>query len=240
MVRVRAASSASNASAGAAMPRGVPVEPEVSLTTAVPGGRGGGERTGMSSSPATCPAICSVQSSGPAGQPGARRRAGAPRAARTRRASVPGVWASRRRAASPAWRRARSEARNPGPLAAASPTIAPGARCASASRRPAARARAAMSSTVALRSGVITSGASGARRTSRSKAWRIGSGKLKTAAVLLSVSGDRGRYGGGMILEAAPRRRSREGVQEAFRRMMDAAKDLVKQGFELPAPPGAR
>ena len=158
---VRAASSASSASEEVAMPRGVPVEPEVSLTTAVSGmggvGRGRLRRL--------CPELAGTsrpdRAASRRGSAGGRARRGRGGCAGPRDS---GVWASSSSAASPARRRARSEARKPGPLAAARPTTVPGGEPgapAPRAARPAARARASTSPTVARRSGETTRGASG-------------------------------------------------------------------------------
>ena len=187
----RAASSAIRASAEAAIPRGVPVEPEVSLTKPAVGNPRSARVLGCAAS-VELGTVARAQSSGPAGQPaGQRSRAGAPRARRMRQASASGVRASSSRTARPARRRASSEARKPGPLAAARPTGVPGARVSPARTAPAARDRASTSATVLRRRGEITRGASGSRRTIRSNAWRMGSGCV---------------MGGRIILEDAPPR----------------------------------
>ncbi len=192
IVRASAASSARSAATGVAMPRGTPVEPEVSLTTAMPG------RLTARAEPAPGSQEVS-QSSTAAGQEVRQRsRAEAPSARATRDASAGGAWPSISTAARSARRSASSEARRPGPLCAETATSAPGGNpprgagaasaaggaCAGAGAgwgagssklRRAARASASTSATVARREPDSTSGASGWRRARLAKASSKGS-----------------------------------------------------------------
>ena len=117
---------------------------------------------------------------------GLRRRASGRRAAGRR--VRPGAGRAARRGSPGRWRR-RARRSHPGRPARIASLRPAGAR----RRAPGRRRRP----TVARRSGETTSGARGSRRTSRSKAWRIGSGELKTAARLLPRvrSGDDTRGG---------------------------------------------